>query len=335
MSPNKLFSSLTLVLTLATYFTSASAQDALNEARRKVEQSSAAEEAMRAAQASNDIQTAEERRRQVGRLLREARDLYAEADAAEARDPELLSEYARLLERTDDPDLAAAVLTRLTSLSPDDAEAWVRLGKALSRLGESKALDAKSAFDRALSLEAEPAVRGQAYAGLGRLYYDLGLYELAEETLIEVLPLASQDIETIIALAALHLRRGSVIVAADTLDSVGPALAPYSVLLQGYLVKALADFDLNRVWFPDAAPFHLAYAKLLYRAGRLSEAMGILERSLELNDENHVSWNLLGSFRSQAGNIEGAREAFTHSLALNPRQPRTRQSLDALSAPPE
>ena len=290
---------------------------------------------MRAARTSNDIQTAEERRRQVSRLLREARDLYEEAGAAGSDETELLSEYARLLERTDDPDLAAAVLKRWTVLSPDNAEAWVRLGKAVSRLGESRVLDAKNAFDRALSLEAEPTVRGQAYAGLGRLYYDLGLYELAEETFIEVLPLAPQDIETIIALAALHLRRGSVIVAADTLDSVGGALAPYSVLLQEYLVRALADFDLNRVWFPDIAPFHLAYAKLLYRAGRLSEAMGALERSLELNDENYVSWNLLGSFRNQTGDTEGAREAFMHSLVLKPRQPRTRQSLDALSPPPE
>ena len=255
---------------------------------------------MRVAQTSNDIQTAEERRRQVGRLLREARDLYSEAGAAEAGDPELLSEYARLLERTDDPDLAAAVLTRLTSLSPDDAKAWVRLGTALSRLGDPEVLDAKRAFDRALSLEADPTVRGQAYAGLGHLYYELGLF-----------------------------------VAADTLDNVGGALAPYSVLLQEYLVRALADFDLNRVWFPDAAPFHLAYAKLLYRAGRLSEAMGILDRSLELNDENYVSWNLLGSFRNQVGDSEGAREAFMRSLALNPKQPRTRQTLDALSPPPE
>ena len=335
MSPNKLFSSLTLVLTLAAYFTSASAQDALNEARRKIEQSSAAEEAMRVAKASNDMQAAEERRRQIGRLLREARDLYDEADAAEARDPELLSEYARLLERTDDPDLAATVLTRLTALSPNDAEAWVRLGKALSHLGDTHVLDAKSAFDHALSLEATPTVRGQAYAGLGRLYYDLGLFELAEETFIEVLPLAPQDIETIVALAALHLRRGSVIVASDTLDSMGAALAPHGALLQEYLAKALADFDLNRVWFPDAAPFHLAYAKLVYRAGRLPEAMGILERSLDLNDENYVSWNLLGSFRNRAGDTEGARNAFTRSLALNPQQPRTRQSLDALSDPPQ
>lgn len=332
MNRHKLTSSLAVTIVFFACFTSAFAQSALDAARQKLEQSSAQEEALRVSLNSNEMQAAEEHRREARRLLIEARDLYEEAGAADTDAPDLLSEYARVLERTNDPDLAATVLQRLTSLSPANAEAWVRLGNALSRLDDSQILNAKNAYEQALSLLAEPTVYAQAHAGLGRLYYNLGLYQLAEETFIEVLPLDPQNIETIIALAALHLRRGSVVVASDTLDGMGAALAPYGVLLQEYLVKALADFDLNRVWFPDTALFHLAYAKLTYRAGRLLEAMDILARSLELDEKNHVSWNLLGSFRNQAGDVEGAREALTHSLALNPNQPRTQQILEALGA---
>ena len=262
--------------------------------------------------------------------LREARRIFEQSKAGESKDPDVLVDYAEVLFNQGDFDLAADAWRSATQTKSGKTNPWFwfQLGRSLSALeGESYNLEAVEALRKAMALNPEPAGMANAQAVLGRVYWRLGLYDLAESNLAEAAQRAPGDLGIVAMLATLRVRDGHVREAADAFDAMGFAPPEYTVLLE----SALDDFAQRREWFTDTAEDHLAYAKLLVRLARFGDAMAPLERSLKLDPDNVVAWNLLGSINRQRGDTDAARVAFQRSLDVDPDQPRTRAALDALA----
>ncbi len=146
------------------------------------------------------------------------------------------------------------------------------------------------------------------------------------------------DVEALgarIALLGIDFREGRVVEAASATDQVGGLLPAEATYLDAMLQFGYEGFHETRASFEDRAENHMAYAKLLTRLNRLSEALFAFQRAAELDEENVVALNFLGSIAREVGDTERARQAFERSLEADPDQPRTRDALQALDTPLE
>lgn len=263
--------------------------------------------------------------------LREACALFQSAGAWDSEDADVLLDYARALRYSGDLDLGAALLAKAAQLVPDDAEVWLRYGRALAVLGNSKAPDAAQALRRTVELAPDAAAGASAYAALARLYDGQGLYALARECAEEAIAIDEFNQSARLVLVAGDIRLGRVREAGDAIDAMSP-LSPESAReMPSFLADGLRGLVRSRRAFADTADNHFAYAKLLFRAGRMQEALLAAERAVELKKDDYVMHNLVGSLSGQLGRGERAREAFGRSLELKPDQPRTREALNALA----
>ena len=274
------------------------------------------------------------------KLLREARDAYDAMGAAESNDFELLMAYAALLVEQGDHDLAEKTLLRAVDVDRESAQAWLKLGQTESRLGPRSETRAIRSLRQAAAIEPKSDATVQAYASLGALYQQAGLYDFARETYAKALEQDPNHVGSKLAIAALDARDGDMVKANKAYQEVEKNSADYGAFIQNTLSIALQDFEQSRRWLNDTAESHLAYAELLVRSERLQDAIWPLNRSLKLDDTNYVAWNLMGSALRVMNQLKPARDAFAKSLALNADQPRTREAIDALdksigeSAPP-
>ncbi|MCC6490857.1 MAG: tetratricopeptide repeat protein [Candidatus Hydrogenedentes bacterium] len=304
----------------------------LSEAASLYEQAGQEQTALNAAAAQGDEAAMRQHAERSNELLKQAREAYDSAGAASADDPDVLGGYARLLNDMEDYDLAEQALLQAVALEPDRAERWFALGETQGLLGTQGANRAVRSLRKALSLSDDPEMNSRIHAALGAAFLQEGLYTLSRESLEAALKEQPGHIGAAITLASIDVREGAIGAASARLDSLGE-LPPGSLdLLQRSMNKALADFDRSRRWMDDTAANHLAYAKLLVRAGRMQDSPLPLERAAQLDPNDVVTWNLLGSVYRGLNHVEGARRAFEKSLAINPNQPRTQEALHELGA---
>lgn len=309
----------------------AQADDSIAQARLKLREAVQEQAKLQQATVSQDVKAARVSQSRITELRREARDMFNHAGAGETEDMALLIEYASLLEQTADYDLAAKALERAVSSDPTP-ELWLRLGSSLSRLSEASASDAIAALNECLLLNPDDTVRVACISKLGELYFRLGLFEIATKRFGEVIEVDDSNVPARVYISALAVREGQMLHASTMLDAMGRLDPAADALLRQSLNQALLDFERGRLWFPDASPDHFAYGKLLFRVGRLPECALALERSLSLDSQNYVGWNILGSVTMQMGDTVRSREAFGESIRVNPDQPRTRDVIKQLDA---
>ncbi len=310
----------------------AGGDDVLWEARTALEQFRTMVGVVQQAQARGDAEAFARATEQAQQHLDRARELFDRGDAGESEDVDTLRAYAEVLRMSQDTDLAAEISRRVTELDPEDARAWLTLGRDLMLMGGGDAREALEALRTAVRLDPEPSITAEAWTAQGILLFGEGLYELSSSAFEQALEANDAFPPALIGRAALWIRDGKLHDAAnlfDTPDLIPPQLGGQ---LRGMIDKALSDFTQRRIWFDDTAENHAAYAKLLVRFERVEESVLPLERALALDDGNYVHWNLLASVcRSpNVANLERAREAYLRSLELNPDQPRTRQALEEL-----
>lgn len=240
--------------------------------------------------------------------------------------------YAAVLRALGDFDLEVDLWRGVTARQPDDAEAWVALGRAGFSAGPAYSDEAFDAFRRAVALAPAAGTLADAHNGLGYAYYRAGLYPLAAEAFDAALAADAKHVKSLLGRTALQVRNGEVVAAAQTLDALAPDAVDAAAArdFQQVLELALRDFTERRLWFNDTAENHFAYARLLLRANRLPESVGPLERTVKREPGNYQAWNMLGSVYVQLGELEPAIAAFERSLAINPAQPRTQERLDNL-----
>lgn len=305
---------------------------ALSEAASLYEQAGQEQTALNAAAAQGDEASMRQHAEKLNDLLQQARQAYDSAGAASADDPDVLDTYARLLNEMGDYDLAEQARLRAVALGPENAQRWFALGETQGLLGAQGANRAVRSLRKALSLSDDPETNSRIHAALGAIFLQEGLYALSRESLEAALKEKPDHIGAAITLASLDVREGKIGAASARLDSMGE-IPPGSLdLLQRSMSNALNDFDRSRRWMDDTAANHLAYAKLLVRAGRFQDCPLPLERAAQLNPSDVVTWNLLGSVYRGLNHVEGARRAFEKSLAINPDQPRTQEALRELGA---
>lgn len=320
-----------LVVGLAAFMQAAVGEvpDAATAAAKLEEAEQAREESARAA-ARGDFESARENADRSRALVAEARALYEIMNASESDDVTTLRGYARALSAEKDYDLAELALVRAVSIDPEEAELWLELAQAQASLGGPARERAIRSYSKAARFRPEGDANARAYAALGTVFLEMGLYDLALENVSKALELKSDLAEAIVAMVALDTRVGNMEKAAQALDEFQAVPPEFVPRLRQYLDTALRDFEDSRRWIPDTAESHFAYAKLLIRVDRLTDSYWPLLRTIRLDDQNFVAFNMMGSVLRAMKRLRGAREAFTRSLELNPDQPRTREALQEL-----
>lgn len=269
-------------------------------------------------------------------LARQAVSLYREGKVEQSKDAAVLVEFGDTLLLLGDSDLAAEAYALATRHAPSNAQYWLKLGRASALLGRNSMNPALEAFERcieSIGAEGEAQLAAEAHLGRGDVYWQYGLYELAEAAYGQSLGAVSDYAPARLAMVALHVRQGEVIPAAEKIEAMGLLEPRAGAMFERRLVEALDGMERDRMTFGDTAEGHLAYAKLLSRVRRIPQTLLALERSIDLDGENFIAWNMLGSLMVQIGNPERARIAFTRSLELKADQPYTQNALEALPAP--
>ena len=324
----------------------------ISEARAAVAQFDAEVKLAIEAHAQNDGAALQEHQKKAQEYLKQAKRLYDEADAprgmsrrvrgaASSDDVDILREYGTVLMKGGDFDLAAEVFQRAAKRAPGDAALWRELGRALSLLGHPRAREAVDALRHSLAIDpsSTDAPRGMSrrvrdaadtQATLGRVYRQEGLCDLARECFQKSLELNPDSVPAKMGLIGLKIQDGEMAEAADDIDKLGALPLEHAAQLPGLLSESVQHFEASRLWFPDTAENHIAYAKILFRVGRMEEALEAAERSAKLDPSLYTTWNFIGDLSLQMNRAERAREAYTRSLELKPDQPMTQERLDSL-----
>ncbi len=321
-----LFASLALLVAAAGY-----AQD-FSAAKGKADAYYKAKKAVEDAVAQNQPDQAAMMQKEAQALLRETLALYKGAGIEASKDTGALMDYAGLQEAAGDYDLAAETLAVIIEQDPKNAVALTRQGEDYAKCGPAKRKEAFTALQEALAVDSASLQAARTHFLLGDLYWQEGLFEFAGEHIEAALKLNPEDVSARIAQAALLARNGQILEASEAIDTLGKAAQPYDADTRERLRKALADFNEARRYFPDTTENHAAYARLLYRAARVTDAVLAAQRATRLNPQDTGMWNFLASMQMQLGNLAQAKAAFEKSLEAQPEQPEVRDTLTKIEA---
>ncbi len=310
------------------------AQEHLEQAREKAAEAQKEQRAVGQALSQGNRDSAEQYREDAERHLRQAEGLYQQHLAESPHDIEALVQYAGFQGLKGDTDLAVETLRRAIVIDRENPATLLALGQQLSILGGKHCGEAERTLRRVTALESGSHNAASAWATLGTHYWRLHLYDLSREAFEETRAILPDNPGTLIGIIAQDVREGKMKTASDALDALGQADPQLMSAADPFVREALAEFDRTRRWFPDTAENHLAYARLLVRAGRISESLLPLERTAKLDPENAITFNLLGSVYRGVNMPDRARKAFQRSLEINPNQPRTQDAINALAQPP-
>ncbi len=266
--------------------------------------------------------------------LLDAFGLFQGAGADETKDAKVRKEYAELLSLLGYYDLAAAQLERLAAESPQDAVLWRAAGMAWAESGPACDARALAALRKSLDLDPNSEGAADAWFYTGHVQHRAGQYDAAAQSYGEALTRKADHVRAVIGKAALDTRAGRIVEASSTLDAVGRAAQPYDIETRQLLRRALADFQAGGTQVPDDGAAQAAYSKLLYRAGRLPDAVTAGRRAAELKPDDVDMLNFLGAMFMQAGKADEARGAYEKSLAVKPDQPGITEALRQLGGQP-
>ncbi|HDP34075.1 MAG TPA: tetratricopeptide repeat protein, partial [Candidatus Hydrogenedentes bacterium] len=235
--------------------------------------------------------------------------------AATTSDEELQRRYIATLTALGYHDLVAEQYVGMLRRQSDNPSLWRLAGEAWMRVGPYGRNKAFEALKKAQALDAEAY---ETLFLLAHLYHHEGLYAAAEDLYEAVLAKAPEHTRALLGRAVLMARNGDIAEASRSFDEIGAAAQEYDVEARIMLRKALFDFERRGGWFEDNAANHAAYARLLYRAGRLTDALMAARRAVAHNEDDYRTWNFIAAMSLQIGNLENAEQAYGKSLAANP-----------------
>jgi Flp pilus assembly protein TadD len=245
------------------------------------------------------------------------------AGAATTEDKTKRDAYLEILRALGYFDLLAQQYERLTAVAPEDAALWRALGEAWMQAGPVGVAPAFNALKQAVALDDNEV---EARSLLAHLLHREGLYDQAQSLYEEILLQNPSHVRAQLGRAVLWARSGKIQEASDTMDRLGASAQEYDVETRLMLRKALHDFEGRGGWFEDLPANHAAYARLLYRAGRIMDAMLAAHRAVALAAADYSTWNFIGAMQLQLGNLEQARHAYDKSLEANADQPAVQES---------
>ncbi len=217
-----------------------------------------------------------------------------------------------------EPTRTAAL--RALALAPNMASPHVILGTLYARTSQNDL--ASHELDEALRLD---RLNAAAYGALADLYVQQGRTELIESTLKKAVSLAPDDWSLVQQLGEYYLDSGRW-EAAGAQYRRAADLAPDNPRAHnnlGLVHRGLDQLDESAAAFRKAIalePTFLRYRNLgmvLAEAGNYSEALPMLQRSIDLRPEHYRAWGLLGFvYLNQRAEDQKTREAFLKAIAL-------------------
>lgn len=196
----------------------------------------------------------------------------------------------RLLEQNGQVERAIEHFEAAHAANPARAEAPLLAGKAYIAVKDFDR--ASESFEAALGLDPKQAA---AHLGMAQVHFFRGRLEQAELCLEQALTLDPQLKQARTLQARIHNRRGN----------------------DGAAQQAIEDILVAN---PTGVRPLMALARMHLKSDRTNEALELLKTAAQEHQKNSQLWLLLGRAMLGADDYQGAEEAFTQALSIDPRQ---------------
>jgi len=262
-------------------------------------------------------------------LLSDARNMLEQVNIRNTDIQEGIFVYLDVLELQGDYDLSAEVLEDIVKKHPENGDLWVRLGFNNMKKGENWLKPAFQCFQMAIRKKVSDKEAVRMWRCLGDIYWELHLLESAEESYQKAVAKHS-DLWSKVGLSGIDVARGNMSDAEKKLTELGKELQPYDVPVRLRMRESLKIFEETNKNIKDSFDEYMAYSHILYRAGRIEDAIATGTHALFLNDKYWEGWNFLGSIFLQMGYLKDAERALSMSLQQNPDQPNIKKVVDEI-----
>lgn len=224
---------------------------------------------------------------------------------------------------------AERILAALVQRDPASSQAWLALGMARLRLGESA--PAVQALSRAAELKPGLA---NTHLFLGIAYSQENKLEAAARALSEEIRLQPGSSEAQMWLGVVELKAGHPELATEPLDRAA-ALAPNDLNILEYRGQAHSEVAhesyaaMARI-DPDSWHVHKVQGQLYAMQNQHAEAIAEFKKALQGTPNNSDLYDELGTEYRKNGDTQPALEAFRHELELSPGNPIAMYNLASL-----
>lgn len=238
--------------------------------------------------------------------------------------------YLDVLEIQGNHDVAVEILEKLVRNNIENGDYWVRLGFNHMMKGREYLQEAFRCFEKAVKLKLSEKEKIRLWRSLGDIYWELRQIEPARESYNKASE-AGNDIWSKVGLAGIDVVDGNMKKAEDKLVSIGKELQEYDIPVRLRMREALSLFEERKKIINEGAENMMAYSHILYRAGRVEDAIATATHALILNNQHWEGWNFLGSIYLQLGYLKDAEKTFSESLKINSDQPNIKKIIEELS----
>ncbi|HOV32245.1 MAG TPA: hypothetical protein PLX23_02630 [Candidatus Hydrogenedens sp.] len=300
-------------------------------AKSKINEYHQIQEQMKSLQQSpNQQNQLQELRIRSQSLINDVRTMLEQINILSLNYPEGISTYLDALELQGNYDLAVEALENLVRKDPTSGDLWVRLGLDNMKKGRNWIETAYRCFEKAAKLKISDNQKLKMWRALGDIYWELRQIEPAKEAYSKALDISS-DVWSKVGLAGIDVVYGDMKEAENKLTSLGKGLQEYDVSVRLRMREALALFEQLNKNIDTSSEMFMVYSHILYRAGRIEDAIATANHALFLNASNWEGWNFLGSVNLQFGYLKDVEHAFSESLKYNSEQPSIKQVLEEIA----
>ena len=214
--------------------------------------------------------------------------------------------------------IAEEILLRVVKQNPKNLRAW----SILSLISETKKVREEAEATLASAAARSPEVLlVMAYAAANRR--DVRSARSHLEQLLRMQPASIPAMEAMLSLDVMESRRDLAEEHLEQLLRIDPRNAFANYVLgtiqyaRGELVLAEASYRVSVETNPTGEALN-DLAWILQRKGQAEEALPLIQRSLEMNENNAAAWDTLGVVLLQLNRLNEAKEALEKALALRP-----------------
>jgi tetratricopeptide (TPR) repeat protein/SAM-dependent methyltransferase len=254
--------------------------------------------------------------------LRKAEGIYQQILEADPNQPVALHLLGVIAHQVGKNDLAVDLITKVTAIKPDYAEAHINLGNVLKDLG--KLDDAVASYHKALAIKPDYA---EAHNNLGNALRELGKLDDATASYHKALAIKPDyaDAHNNLGVALQNLGRPEEAVAsyhkalaikpdyADAHNNLGNAFKEL-----GGLEDAVASYHKALAIKPDYAEAHSNLGFALQNLGKPDEAVASCHKALAIKPDLVEAHNNLGNALQDLGRPEEAVASYQKALAIKP-----------------
>lgn len=263
-------------------------------------------------------------------LINEAKIMLEQIDVVKLNIEEGIKTYLDVLEIEGNYDQCVEILQTLVRKNPENGNYWVRLGFCNMKKGREYLQDAFRCYEKAVKLKLNDSEKIRMWRSWGDIYWDLRQIEPAKQSYDKALE-TGEDIWAKVGLASIDVVEGKMEEAEKKLTALGKELQEYDIPVRLRMREALQLFEENKKNISDTPSEMLAYSHILYRAGRVEDAIAVAHQALSMDDQNWEGWNYLGSVYLQLGYWKDAEKTFTTSLKVKEDQPNIKKVLEELA----